>query len=66
MFLKFLFCRRGLVITPLAVKNLAIPSPPETNFDIYVERNNIQEAKRVLSFQVLEITNAVTSVTFVV
>jgi hypothetical protein len=65
MFLK-LFCRRGLVITPLAVKNLALPSPPDIHFDIYVERNNIREEKQILSFQVLEITNAVTSVTFVV
>jgi hypothetical protein len=51
---------------PPAVTNLAMPRPPDTHFDIYVERNIIREEKWILSFQELEMTNAVTSVTFVV
>jgi len=47
MFLKFLFCRGGLVINPPAVKYLATPTPNDIHFDIYVERNNIREDEQI-------------------
>jgi hypothetical protein len=61
MFVKFLFCRSGLVITPPAVKNLATPTHPDMHFHIYVKRNDIPGKNRYLSFLVMAVRNAVTN-----